>query len=108
MRRIGEAVEAGRQQSRQQARPEQIAGLAGFVFQAEQDLRDPVHPRPASVRQLPGLAAKPLANANCRACAGRPLQIVSHVALVAKAIGMAEMAGGAVSNAEDMLVSVSI
>src|ERR1700687_3953459 len=57
-----------------------------------------------SVRHDPGLAAKPLASANCRASPGRPAQIASHVALVAKLMGMAVTAG-AVSNTECMLFS---
>jgi hypothetical protein len=50
------------------------------------------------------LAAKPLASANCRASTGRPVQIESHVALVAKVMGMADGAG-AVANTECMLIS---
>ena len=41
MRRIGEAIGAGRQQARQQTGPEQIAGFSIGVFEAEHDLRDP-------------------------------------------------------------------
>ncbi len=40
VRRVGKAISAGRQQSRQLAGPEQIAGFAGLVLQAEYDLRD--------------------------------------------------------------------
>src|SRR5882757_1987433 len=57
-----------------------------------------------SIRSLPGLAVKSLASANCWACAENPSLIPAHVALVAKVIGMAEVAG-AVSNGDCMLVS---
>ena len=40
MRRVGEAIDARRQQARQRAGPEQVAGFAGLVFEAENDLRD--------------------------------------------------------------------
>jgi hypothetical protein len=40
VRRVGEAIDAGRQQARQRAGPEQVAGFAGVVLQAEHDLRD--------------------------------------------------------------------
>src|SRR5216684_1957600 len=56
-------------------------------------------------RHAPGLAAKPLASANCRACAGSPAQIASHVALVANVMGIADVAGE-VWNTECMLFSV--
>ena len=59
------------------------------------------------IRHLPGLAVKSLASANCRAGAGSSSRIASHVALVAKTMGIAE-AAGAVSNTECMLVSVFI
>src|SRR3569832_2119296 len=51
--------------------------------------------------QAPGLALKALALANCRAGEGRSAAIASHVALVAKVIGMAGVAG-AVSNTESI------
>ena len=40
MRRVGETVDAGRQQPGQGARPEQVARFAGRVLDTEQDLRD--------------------------------------------------------------------
>src|SRR6266705_3208678 len=58
-------------------------------------------------RHAPGLAAKPLASANCRACAGSAVETASHVAFVANVMGMAD-AAGAVSNTEGMLLSVFI
>ena len=57
-----------------------------------------------SVRHAPGLAAKPLACANCRASPGSSAQTACHVALVAKVIGTAD-AAGAVSNGECMMFS---
>jgi len=57
-----------------------------------------------SVRSLPGLAVKSLASANCFAGAASPSLIPAHVALVAKVIGMAQLAG-AVSNGDCMSVS---
>src|SRR5690349_7374290 len=56
------------------------------------------------IRHLPGLAANPLASANCRAAAGSAPLIASQFALVAKVMGMALVAG-AVSNTAGMLVS---
>src|SRR5690348_2501843 len=55
------------------------------------------------VKHAPGLAAKPLLDANCRACAGNSALIASHVDLVAKVMGMAD-AAGAVSNTDGMLL----
>src|SRR3954451_3525001 len=59
---------------------------------------------PGKVRHDPGFPVKALANANCRASAGSPAHTASHVALVAKVIGMVD-AAGAVAKAECMLFS---
>ena len=40
MRRIGEAIDAGRQQAGQGAGPERVAGFAALVLEAEHHLRD--------------------------------------------------------------------
>ena len=66
VRRIGEAIDARRQQAGQRAGPEQVAGFAARVLEAEHDLRD-LPSAAGSVRQAPGFAAKPFACANCRA-----------------------------------------
>ena len=70
MRRIGEAIDARRQQARQRAGPEQVAGFAGLVLEAENDLRDlPVGRgqrqafaglggKVVGLRELPGLCGK--------------------------------------------------
>src|SRR5437660_8562795 len=56
-----------------------------------------------SVRHAPGLPAKPLLEANCRAAAGNSALIACHVDLVTNVMGMAD-AAGAVSNTDGMLL----
>src|ERR1700730_16490733 len=56
-----------------------------------------------SVKHAPGLAAKPLLDENCRAGAGNSALIAAHVDLVAKVMGMSDVAG-AVSNTDGMLL----
>ena len=104
VRRIGEAVDAWRQQAGQRAGPEQVAGFGAFLLEAEHDLRDLAIGRRQD-QACPGFAAKSLASANCRAGAARPSRIACHLVLVANVIGMAG-AAGAVSNTDCMRLSV--
>ena len=104
VRRIGEAIDARRQQARQRAGPEQVAGFGGLVLEPENDLRD--LPVGRGQRQaFAGLGGKVV---GCRKLPGlfgkSPGDHASQVVLVAKVIGMAA-ASGAVSNRNCMRVS---
>ena len=104
VRRVGEAIDARRQQARQRAGPEQVARFAPSSSRPNSTCA--ICPSAAGrIRHLPGLAVKSLAAANCRAGSGRLFEIAAHVVLVAKVIGMAEVAG-AVSNGECMRFSI--
>ena len=104
MRRVGEAIDAGRQQAGQGAGPERVARFAGLVLEAEQHLRDRAVGR-GQRQALAGLGGKAvgLRELPRRAREARWL-IAAQVALVTKVIGMAA-AAGAVSNGDCMLVS---
>ena len=105
VRRIGEAIDARRQQARQQAR----VGTGRGIWRPRPRGRTPPArslrpPRAASGMPRAWRQSRwPARTAGPRA--GRPAQIASHVALVANVMGMAD-AADAVSNTECMLVSV--
>ena len=98
MRRIGEAVGAGRQQAGQCAGPEQVAGFSAVVLEAEQNLRDLSvcgGQRQACAR----LGGKAVGFRELPLSRGKPDRIASQVALVANVMGTAG-ASDLVSNTE--------